>query len=307
MADLFYPIRLALGFGIVSMSKAYGMALGLYWTTYAYIWDILLVIDNNISAPRPGNAVIPRGKPGYLGDWGLYPYQEPTERDSRSPCPALNALANHGIIPRDGRMIKFTDFAMVLESTYNLSPSLCLNILQAIAKLFHKDYFKDSISLGDFNAHNVIEHDASIVRHDAFFQPDQAKPAHDLIKQLLASATGEQRLGKGQTRVLTPEDIGDFTRKRRIDCKSSNPQYTLKFIHQFFSGNNNAILYETTGGRVDDLDVFLHEERFPSHWQPRVRAKHGLTLMALNLRTIQLMIYSDPPPFVYIPRKPLYN
>ncbi|CAF4377053.1 unnamed protein product [Adineta steineri] len=34
-----------------------------------------------------------------------YQYQPPGPNDSRSPCPALNALANHGYLPRDGKNI----------------------------------------------------------------------------------------------------------------------------------------------------------------------------------------------------------
>lgn len=44
-----------------------------------------------------------------------------------------------GVLPRNGRNIKFTEFAKVLESTYNLSPSLCMGILMSIAGLFQRD------------------------------------------------------------------------------------------------------------------------------------------------------------------------
>ena len=44
-----------------------------------------------------------------------------------------------GILPRNGRNIKFTEFAKILETTYNLSPSLCMGILMSIARLFQRD------------------------------------------------------------------------------------------------------------------------------------------------------------------------
>jgi len=37
------------------------------------------------------------------------------------------------------------------------------------------------------------------------------------------------------------------------------------------------------GGRKDDLDVILKEERLPEGWQSRVRAKMGLTMASLNI------------------------
>jgi len=74
-----------------------------------------------------------------------------------------------------------------------------------IAKLFEKDYWKDSMSLSDYNAHNVIEHDGSIVRADAFFQPDQGVPSVDVIEGLLQSATGVVTIGRQKVKVCTYE------------------------------------------------------------------------------------------------------
>lgn len=34
-------------------------------------------------------------------------WRAPAADDLRSPCPVLNALANHGFLPRDGRNSKF--------------------------------------------------------------------------------------------------------------------------------------------------------------------------------------------------------
>ena len=69
-----------------------------------------------------------------------------------------------------------------------------------VAKLFGKDYWKDSMSLSDLNTHNVIEHDASIVREDAFFQPDQGVPSVDVI---LRSASGTATFGRQKVKVCT--------------------------------------------------------------------------------------------------------
>ena len=33
-------------------------------------------------------------------------YQPPNATDLRSPCPVVNAFANHGLIPRDGRNVR---------------------------------------------------------------------------------------------------------------------------------------------------------------------------------------------------------
>ena len=36
------------------------------------------------------------------------------------------------------------------------------------------------------------------------------------------------------------------------------------------------------GGRVDDLEVVLKEERIPDGWEPRIREPWGLTFAAFN-------------------------
>lgn len=53
-----------------------------------------------------------------------YQYQPARPTDSRSPCPALNALANHGYLPRDGKNIPPELFQRVLQVGLNFIPFL---------------------------------------------------------------------------------------------------------------------------------------------------------------------------------------
>ncbi|RDB23900.1 hypothetical protein Hypma_009266, partial [Hypsizygus marmoreus] len=55
-----------------------------------------------------------------------YKYLPPSPDASRSPCPALNALANHGYIPRDGKDISFLTMLCAVKHVYNLSYPLAL-------------------------------------------------------------------------------------------------------------------------------------------------------------------------------------
>jgi hypothetical protein len=70
---------------------------------FILIWDVFLVGYNLLVPKRARGCVIPEGKPGHRGAWP--PYVPPKQGDSRSPCPALNAMANHGILPHDGNSI----------------------------------------------------------------------------------------------------------------------------------------------------------------------------------------------------------
>jgi len=49
-------------------------------------------------------------------------------------------------------------------------------------------------------------------------------------------------------------------------------------------------MYDTFGGRVDDLKTWLIEERFPQGWQPRVTKRYGYTMLSLNLRSLQVCL-----------------
>jgi hypothetical protein len=63
-------------------------------TLYTFAWDFVLALTNIVTFNRRKGHVTPRGTPGAEGKWPAY--VAPKAGDSRSACPALNALANHG-------------------------------------------------------------------------------------------------------------------------------------------------------------------------------------------------------------------
>jgi hypothetical protein len=60
------------------------------------VWDLSLAFVNLITFKRKVGRVTPKGQPGEGGVWPEYTY--PREGDSRCACPALNAMANHGLL-----------------------------------------------------------------------------------------------------------------------------------------------------------------------------------------------------------------
>ena len=65
--------------------------------TWLYVWDAALDLLNLFLPNRPVGHVVPKGEPGFAGNWPAY--VPPSIDDSRSPCPALNTMANHGTRP----------------------------------------------------------------------------------------------------------------------------------------------------------------------------------------------------------------
>jgi len=61
-----------------------------------FTWDFFLTLGNLVRFSRPVGKVTPEGHPGYGGYWPEF--RPPQEGDSRSCCPGLNAMANHGMV-----------------------------------------------------------------------------------------------------------------------------------------------------------------------------------------------------------------
>jgi len=249
----------------------------LYWVIKLHVRDFVYTILALVLPYRPVGAVIPAGRPGFGGLWPQY--GRPIEGDSRSPCPGLNALANHGILPRNGKKITYKEMSEACQHAYNLSPSLAD---QLTASAYMVDQGRGFIDLMDLNALQVVQHDASFTRPDIAFCPDQSFPHADLVEYMLSHSTN------GKTMSL--EDFCYFSGLRRAECKASNGEYSLtySFFHKFFGSGNAAFMYSLFGGDVKDLRVWLTEERFPDKWEPKVRWSYGHTIVFAQKTTIEV-------------------
>ncbi|KAF9225398.1 Cloroperoxidase [Gyrodon lividus] len=246
-------------------------------------WDVLLTLLNNVQFKRPAGKVIPAGHPGYGGHWPKY--KPPQEGDSRCSCPALNAMANHGILPSSGRNIKFTDLSSQIRTTYNFSTTFCSFVPHYAARLLNRSYSKDVFDLHELDLHNGIEHDASLTRFDTAIQPDQSIKDVSFINQMLDAASGKDKEGNV---ILTVNDLSNISGKRRAEARATNKEFTLGFLHKIFGSTNTATLLVAFGGRIEDLKTFLLEERLPEGWESHIRLPHGLTIASFNRTIMQV-------------------
>ena len=87
------PSPLVIAAARVGSGVVYGIG-NLILPIRLFLWDFALTIYNLLVPLLPAERVVPEGRPGANGLWPEY--IPPTETDSRSCCPMLNAMANHG-------------------------------------------------------------------------------------------------------------------------------------------------------------------------------------------------------------------
>lgn len=240
-------------------------------------WDFQLFLANLVLPKSKPDDVVPEGAPGHHGNWPEY--VAPVEGDSRSACPMLNAMANHGILPHDGKNIGFVELNHKVRETFNFAPSFCFFVPKFSADFLDRSYWNDKFDLAELSKHNAIEHDASLTRHDVALVPDQGKPDLELVDELLKEATGTMPDGSP---LLTKKDLSLALSKRRFHARKTNDQYTESLFHNTFGSANSSTMLTIFGGRVDDLRPMLVEERFSDNWQPRILEHYGLTMAAFN-------------------------
>jgi len=248
-------------------------------------WDIYLTLLNLVSPSRKVGHVTPAGHPGFDGKWPEW--VSPKEGDSRCSCPALNAMANHGILPHDGKNISFKELNTKVRATYNFAPTFCFFVPDFAARMLGKSYKTDTFDLKDIDLHNAtgIEHDASLFRRDRYFEPDQSVIHMPYVNECLAFATGKDKDGKP---LMTKADLSRISSKRRAEARvAGNPDFELNKLHRTFGSSNSSTLLTIFGGRVEDLEVFLKKEQLPDKWESRIRKPHGLTITTFNLKTVQ--------------------
>jgi len=247
--------------------------------------DIEITIENSVLPLKQIGHIVPEGQPGSKGVWPEYIPR--TEGDSRGPCPFLNTLANHGILPHNGRNIPFPKLTQATQTSINMAETLAFIIPNMASELLKKDYNKDTFDLEDLALHNSlsIEHDASLTRIDTGLERDQSSPNPDLVKSVLDSATGKDKDGNA---IFTIDDLAGCIGRRRAECQKTNTEYSLGQYHGFSQSSEWASLLTVFGGRVDAITALLAEERLLNGWETKITEPKGLTITEFNKTALKV-------------------
>ncbi|KAH9958675.1 Cloroperoxidase [Lactifluus volemus] len=184
-------------------------------------------------------------------------FVRPSHGDSRSPCPALNALANHSYLPHDGRDISAFQLTSALREHYHLSLPFAA-LLSIFGTLICGWRFK--IDLGDLAQHNMIEHDASLTYADAM--PGSKYAPVDVDDELLQKLLDVSQ----NSNYLTLDDLVKVRAAR--DATLDQP---LSLLHDAISRGEIALtakLFTNPEGQIPKQFIreWFGEQRLPEGW-----------------------------------------
>ncbi|KAF7315032.1 HEME-HALOPEROXIDASE domain-containing protein [Mycena indigotica] len=206
---------------------------------------------------------------------GKFGFAKPKSTDLRGPCPALNALANHGFLPRDGRNVTIRQVLQVSKGIFFVPAYAFLYSVQQ-----HKDIYNvdsalllgvaklglltssepDTFTLDDIKLHGTIEFDASLSRED-FAVGDNSKFNESIYSTYANSNPGVSFYNVNST--------GKAMFDRLALQEKKNPQITNTDkeigFRSFTAALPLAIFGNVTTGVAPKkfVDIWFREERLP--------------------------------------------
>ncbi|KAI0708499.1 Chloroperoxidase [Earliella scabrosa] len=180
-----------------------------------------------------------------MDDTNPHQYIPPSPTDSRAPCPAMNSLANHGYLPRDGKNLTRTQLAAAIREVFNVSYAISVVFgILAVVLCGRWSGLSRVVDLQDLAAHNVVEHDASLLHPDAA-APDAKRAPVDvdraLLRELLSVKTGSKG---GDSESLTLGDLCAWQVRRFAASRK------LGRMHTLFAHAEVVLLYAAMGVRA---------------------------------------------------------
>ncbi|KAM0261049.1 hypothetical protein ACHAQJ_002488 [Trichoderma viride] len=146
-------------------------------------------------------------------------------RDSRSPCPGLNVLANHGWLPRSGKNIDLPTLRTAVSGAYNYAPDTFDGpFQQAQACNLTTTGNSSTFNLADLAKHDCIEFDGSLSRNDFYFGDDlhfDPKIWATMSKRLGLDDIGRDPMSK----YVTVEQAAKARAARVADAMRVNPTF----------------------------------------------------------------------------------
>ncbi|KAL2801973.1 Chloroperoxidase [Aspergillus granulosus] len=194
-------------------------------------------------------------------------WHPPGPGDFRGPCPMMNTLANHNFLPHDGRNLTRAVVVDALTSALNFNASLA-SLMFDMAIVANPEENATYFTLDHLNRHNVLEHDGSLSRADAFAGSNHIFNA-TIFSQTRSFWTAP---------TLTAQMLANSKLARQIVSRAFNPTYTFtESMEQLSLGEVAApiiVFGDMEEGTVDRelVEYFFEHERLPTQlgWSAKV-------------------------------------
>ncbi|KAL5393248.1 hypothetical protein DPSP01_000079 [Paraphaeosphaeria sporulosa] len=206
-------------------------------------------------------------------------WSRPGEKDVRSPCPAINSLANHNILPHSGKNITKAMAVEALTKAFNIDPKIA-NVFAASGIFANPHHDATTFDLNMVTKHKYIEHDASLSRDDSAFgggeKFDQA--AFDMVLKTYREA----HPGKSDEDIATDWVTAGHARWARVLASKEKHDVAEKTwiygIKEAIMSYGETSLYLNLLGKdgvapLKWVRIFFEQERLPyaEGWRPPVK------------------------------------
>ncbi|KAH7136182.1 Peroxidase, family 2-domain-containing protein [Dendryphion nanum] len=208
----------------------------------------------------------------------------PGPGDIRGPCPAMNSMANHHIIPHNGKNLTVALLAEALAGTFNLSPEMG-TIVSTIGLATAPDPSVGHFQLNHLNKHNAFEHDASLSRVDFYYSGEEGIAKFD-------NATFKRWFSHFDGLKYIDLEIAAKARYAMVQYSRKNtPGFTYEEQHRITSYAETIKFMKTmvdgTGKtRRDFVKILFEQERLPFRegWRPPTEQVTGFLMADFVLR-----------------------
>jgi len=213
----------------------------------------------------------PKGHPAV--DWTKW---EPAGAgDVRSPCPMINALANHHILPHTGKAITKPMAIAALTQAINLDPKVA-SVFAAGALSSNPDHAAAAFDLDMVAKHGLIEHDVSLSRGD-FALGDNHNFNPQIWAKVVGTYEGLEKTDFASVSKARYERV--LASKKEFEEKGKGGEWLYGIKEFVLSYGESALFLGILGDPkegqipVEWLKVLFEQERLPFNegWRPNER------------------------------------
>ncbi|KAI1800309.1 Cloroperoxidase [Daldinia bambusicola] len=186
------------------------------------------------------------------------PWEGPGPNDVRGPCPMLNTLANHGFLPHDGKNIDVNTTVRALSTALNFDDTLSRD-LHEFAVTTNPQPNSTWFSLDHLSRHNVLEHDASLSRQDAYFGPP------DVFNEAVFNETKAYWTGD----IINMQMAANALAARLMTSNLTNPEFSMSQLGRNFGLGETAAYIAIMGSKETRtapkalVEYLFENERLP--------------------------------------------